>query len=499
MPEPLKQKVIAGLLWRGLERVGTQAGGFLIAIVLARILPPKDFGTIAVVSAFIGFANIFVDSGFGTALVQKKEIDDRDYNFVFYINLAVALAAYLFCFFGAPLAAAFYEEELLTGVLRFAALSLIIGVFSSIQLAVMNREMNFKLSLRVSLITMLLTSTSGIVLASFGFGIWSLVYSQLIGATATAVLLWQSVAWRPRVTFSIQSARALFKFGSRFLLARIITEFSNNLSTLFIGKCFSLSTLAFYSRGFLFPSYIVCSLSGTINGVLFPALASSQHDHLQMKGMLRRSVSTSTLILFPMLVGLAVVAKPLIIILLTEKWLPSIHYLQISCLAVAFWPVLGISHQAINALGRSDVFLKTEILNKGVGVVIFFATLPHGMMAVVIGQAAYSVLMCLGFYPWINRMYLGYSYVEQMGDIAPALGCALGMAAFVLPLAFLVKSHLMLLVCQIAVGVLSYGLLCYFFNVKSFAYLVAVLCEKRRGIRQFNCDRQSQQPDSLST
>jgi O-antigen/teichoic acid export membrane protein len=482
MPKSLKQKVITGLLWRGLERVSTQAGGFIIAIILARILPPKDFGTIAIVSVFIGFANVFVDSGFGTALIQKKEVDDRDYNSVFYLNLAVALVMYLICFFAAPMVAAFYKEEVLTEVLRVAALSLIIGVFSSIQLAVMNREMNFKLSLNVRVITLLLTSTTGIALACSGFGVWSLVCSQITGATATAVMLWFSVSWRPRVMFSAQSARGLFKFGSKYLFARMITEFYNNLSTLFIGKCFSLSTLAFYSRGFLFPSYIVCSISDTINSVLFPALASCQHDHEQMKGMLRRSVSTSTLILFPILVGLAVVAKPMIIVLLTEKWLPSTTYLQISCLTVAFWPVLGINLQAVNALGRSDVFLWTEILNKAVGVAIFFATLPHGMMAVVIGQAAYSVLMCLGFYPWINHRFLGYSFAEQMGDIAPALGCALGMGVIVLPFALLVKSQFVLLVCQVAAGILCYGLLCHFFRLKSLAYVFAVLHEKLPGL-----------------
>jgi teichuronic acid exporter len=484
MPEPLKQKVISGLVWRGMERVGTQAVQFIIAIILARLLPVKDFGTIAIVTVFIGFAQLFVDSGFGMALIQKKEIEDRDYNSAFYLNLAIALATYLICFFGAPLVAAFYKEEVLIGALRLAALSLIIGVFSSIQQAVMNREMKFKLSLRVSLISLLLSSTTGITFAYSGFGVWSLVYAQLTGATATAVLLWLAVSWRPRVMFSAQSARALFKFGSKYLLARIITELFNNLSTLFIGKCFSLSTLSLFSRGFLFPLTIVMGVCGTMDGVLFPALASCQHDKNQMKGIQRRSISTSTFIIFPLLAGLAVVAKPLIIVLLTEKWLSSSLYLQISCLTVAFWPVLGINVQALNASGRSDVYMKMEIFNKGIGLAILFATLPYGIIAVVIGQAAHSVLMCLVCYPWINGRYLGYSPVEQMRDILPALGCALGMGIVILPLALLLKNQLLLLVIQIGGGAICYAILCHLFKVQSLAYLLAQLHEKLPGIKQ---------------
>jgi O-antigen/teichoic acid export membrane protein len=484
MPDQLKHKVISGLVWRGMERVGTQAVQFIIAIILARLLPVKDFGTIAIVTVFIGFAQLFVDSGFGMALIQKKEIDDRDYNSAFYLNLALALATYLICFVGAPLVAAFYKEKVLTGVLRLAALSLIIGVFSSIQQAVMNREMKFKLSFRVSLIALLLSSAVGIVCACSGFGVWSLVYSQLTGVTATAVLLWLSVTWRPRVMFSAQSARALFKFGSKYLLARIITEFFNNLSTLFIGRCFSLSTLSFFSRGFLFPSTIVVGVCGTIDGVIFPALSSCQHDKNQMKGILRRSISTSTFIIFPMLAGLAVVAKPMIIVLLTEKWLPSSLYLQISCLTVAFWPVLGTNVQAINASGRSDVYMKMEIFNKGIALAILFAALPYGIIAVVTGQAAHSVLMCLVCYPWISHRYLGYSALEQMRDILPALGCALGMGIVIIPLSLLLKNQLLLLVSQIGGGCICYAILCHIFKLKSLAYMLAILHEKVPVVRQ---------------
>jgi teichuronic acid exporter len=484
MPEPLKQKVITGLVWRGMERVGTQVVQFIIAIILARLLPVKDFGTIAIVTVFIGFAQLMVDSGFGMALIQKKAVDDRDYNSAFYLNLAIALATCLICFIGAPAVAAFYQEEVLTGVLRLAALSLIIGVFSSIQQAVMNREMNFKLSLRVSLISLLLSSTTGIALAYTGFGVWSLVYSQLAGATASAVLLWFSVAWRPRAVFSVQSARDLFKFGSKYLLARIITECFNNLTTLFVGKCFTLSMLSFFSRGFLFPQTIVMSICGTIDGVIFPALASCQHDKNQMKRILRRSISTSTVIIFPMLVGLAVVAKPMIVVLLTEKWLPSALYLQISCLTVAFWPVLGINVQAINASGRSDVYMKMEIFNKVIGLAILFAALPHGIVAVVIGQAGHSVLMCLACYPWISNRYMGYSAVEQMRDILPALGCALGMAAVILPLSLWLENHLLLLICQMGVGSICYAFLCHIFHLKSINYMYVILRERFPILRQ---------------
>lgn len=467
-----------------MERIGTQAIQFVIAIILARLLPVKDFGTIAIVFVFIGFANLFVDSGFGMALIQKKEIDDHDYNSAFYLNLAIALVAYLICFFGAPLVATFYKEEVLTRVLRLAALSLIIGVFSGIQQAVMNREMKFKLSLRVSLISLLLASTVGVTSAYAGFGVWSLVYSQLTGVIATAILLWLAVSWRPRIMFSVQSAKALFKFGSKYLISRIITEFYNNLSTLLIGKCFSLSILSFFSRGFLFPSTIVVSVCGTIDGVIFPALASCQHDKIQMKGILRRSISTSTFILFPMLVGLAVVAKPMIIVLLTEKWLASVLYLQISCLTVAFWPILGLNVQAINAIGRSDVYMKMEIFNKGCALAILFATLPYGIMAVVIGQAAHSVLMCLVCYPWIIDRFLDYSVGEQMRDILPAFGCALGMGIIILPLSLFLEHSLVLLVSQIVLGIIGYAILSHIFKVKSLAYMLVMLHEKLPAVRQ---------------
>lgn len=478
--------MVSGLLWRGLERIGTQGVGFVNAIILARLLPVKDFGTIAIVTVFISFAGVFVDSGLGTALIQKKEIGDDDCDSVFFLNLLIGIIAYSACFIGAPLIATFYKEEALRGILRLAALSLIIGAFSSIQLAVMNREMRFNLSFKVNIISLFLASATGIAFAFSGFGVWSLVYSQLIGAGSSALLLWLTVAWRPHLVFSLKSARGLFKFGSKYLLARVITEVYVKLSILFIGKCFSLSSLAFYSRGFFFPSFIVGSVCGTIDGVLFPALASSQDNIVQFKNMLRRSVSTSTFILFPTLVGLGVVAKPMVTILLTEKWLSAVVFLQISCITVAFTPVLGISNQAVNAIGRSDMFLKMESINKLIGIAIFFSTLSYGLMAVVIGQMIYSLSMCLVLCPWINSRYLGYKLSDQLGDILPALGCSLLMGAFVAPLALLFKNQLTLLSCDIVAGVIIYLLLCRVFKIKALGYLLTVLKERTQQVGELD-------------
>lgn len=477
MPSPLKERVLSGLLWRGLERVGTQGIQFVIAIVIARQLMPKDFGTVALISVFIALAAVFVESGFGAALIQKRDATDLDFCSIFYFNLGGASLLYGVLFFGAPWVSTFYHDPILTPVIRVLALALILQAFGKIQSTLLTRDMKFKLSMKVSLAASLIAGTIGVGMAYSGFGLWSLVFSSLGSAGATSVLLWFVVGWRPHLRFSLRSIRSLFRYSSKLLASGLLDTAFNNLHTAVIGKFFSPVALGFYNRGQSFPSFLVNSISGTISGVMFPALAGCQDDIGSVKRILRRMLKTTTFLVFPALLGLAVIADPLVVLVLTEKWLPCSPFLQVSCVTFAFWPIHVANLQVIKALGRSDIFLTLEVMKKALVVAAILVTLPYGLMAMVVGQAATS-FMSIAINARPNSRLIDYSIREQLTDILPNLLAALSMAVLTYALGLLVKPLLLRLVVQILVGVASYVVLCHLLRLESYRFLLQTAMDR---------------------
>ena len=483
MPDNIKYKVFSGLFWKFTERIGIQGIQFVISIVLARLLAPSDFGIIGLITVFIAIAGIFVSSGFGQSLIQKKEVDDIDYSSVFYMSLVISIFMYIGLYFLAPLISVFYEESILIPIIRVLSLTLILGAINSIQNAVLTKNMMFKKTFIVNLGGIITSGIVGIAIAYLGYGVWALVISQLASQVVTTIIMWFTVKWRPKLLFSLERLRSLFNFGSKLLVSGLLDTIYNNLYSLIIGKLYSRELLGYYNRGQSMPNLFASTINGTIGGVMFPALVLHQNDINRLKTLVKRMIVTSTFFVFPMMVGLAAVAKPLVLILLTDKWLPCVPYLQISCITFAFYPIHTSNLQAVNAIGRSDVFLKLEIVKKIIGITAIFVTAPFGVMAMVIGLAVISVI-CTAINALPNKKLLNYSYKEQMMDILPSILLSTVMGGILLVVFLFRFNSVITLVIQALVGIVFYFTAAYILKFECFRYLIKMIRKGKGTLKQ---------------
>ena len=457
-----------------MERGGTQGIQFIVQIVLARLLMPEDYGIIALVVIFITIANVFVQSGFSTALIQKKDANESDFSSVFYLSLFIAGLLYVILFFAAPFIAAFYEEPQLIPVFRVLSLTLFLGAFNSIQNAVVARKMQFKKLFISSLGAIVVSGTVGIFMAYKGFGVWALVVQQLTNRLLVTLILWFIVKWRPRLLFSFERVKGLFSYGWKLLVSSLIDNLYMNLRSLIVGKIYNAEMLGFFNRGKQFPALIVTNINGSIQSVMFPVLSSQQDNRPKIKDMVRRSIITSSFILFPIMVGLAVIAEPLVKILLTEKWLPCVPFLQIFCASYALWPIHTANLQAINALGRSDIFLKLEIVKIVLCLAILGVTVFYGVYAIALG-GVFSGLISTFINAYPNRKLLKYSYKEQWNDIMPSLLLSLVMGAVVYSVQLFGMTVWTTLVVQVCIGNILYVGIAWIFKLECFNYLVMTI------------------------
>lgn len=469
-----KNKILSSLFWKFMERGGTQGIQFIVQIVLARLLRPADYGIIALVVIFTSIAGVFVQSGLNTALIQKKDADEADFSSVFYLSLALACTIYMVLFFAAPFIADFYEEPQITSVFRVLSITLIFGVFSSIQNAVISRSLQFKKLFFSSTGAILVSGSVGIYMAYTGFGVWALVGQQISNQFLAVLILWFTVRWRPQLLFSLKRVKGLFSFGWKLLVSGLIDTVYRDLRSLIIGKMYSPSMLGFYNRGQQFPSVIVSNIDGSIQSVMLPVLASQQDDRKRVKEMMRRAIVTSSFTICPMMVGLSVIAEPLVKLILTDKWLPCVPFLQIFCAIYMLMPIHTANLQAINAMGRSDIFLKLEIVKKIMGLSILAVTVFYGVYAIALGGILSGLISTLiNAYP--NKRLLGYSYVEQWKDIMPSVLISLTMGAVVYTFNFLDIAAWQILTLQIIVGFIIYMGLAKVFRIESLNYLVLTM------------------------
>jgi len=473
----IKPKVISALFWKLMERGGTQGIQFIVQIILARLLLPEDYGKIALIVVFINIANIFVNSGFSTALIQKKDADETDFSSVFYLSSFIAVILYIILFFfAAPIIARFYEDPLLVPVLRVLSVMILLGSYNSIQNSIVSRKLQFKNFFISSMISGALSGSVGIVMAYMNFGVWALVAQQLLSQILFTITMLFIVKWRPRLLYSSKRVKKLFSYSWKLLVSNIIDTLDHDLSSLIIGKISNSAMLGFFNRGRNFPALIVENINGSIQSVMLPALSSQQDDINKVKNMVRRSITTSSFLIFPMMVGLAVIAKPLVIVILTEKWLDAVPFLQISCLVYAFWPIHTANLQAINALGRSDIFLKLEIIKKTLGLAILLVSVRYGVYAIALGSAFGGIVsLFINIYP--NRKLLDYSIKEQMLDILPSMLIASLMGVIVYSISFLNLSVWLTLITQILSGIVIYMGIAYLFRLECLGYLLTTAQE----------------------
>ena len=479
----LKSSVITSLVWKFLERIGTQGVQFVVAIVLARLLSPADFGLIALVTVFIALANVFVQSGLNTALIQKKDADNLDFSTVFYASLAIAALLYGVLFAGAPLIAGFYNGQIkLIPVIRVLGVVLLIGAVNSVQEAYVARNMMFRKLFYRSVSAIIPSGIFGVMLAYLGYGIWALVGQQLMNSALMCVIMWLTVKWRPQLAFSFIRFKSLFSFGWKLLCSALLDTAYRNIRDLVIGKLFSPADLGFYNRGDQFPKIIIANINASIQSVLLPSLSTVQDDKPRLKSLARRSIKTSAFLLLPMMAGLAAVAKPLTLLVLGEKWLPAVPFIQICCFSYAFWPIHTTNLSAINAVGRSDVFLKIEIFKKCYGLAIL--GLAIWLFRSPIGIAASAAVTAplgsfVNAYP--NKKLLNYGFGEQMKDFLPSFILALVMGAVVYVLSDLMDVSPILQLPLLAIFALCFYLgIAKLLRFECLEYIVNTIKESRR-------------------
>lgn len=467
-------KIYTNLFWRLIERFGAQGVTFIVSIVLARLLDPEVYGTVALVTVITTIMQVFVDSGLGNALIQKKEADDVDFSSVFYFNIVMCTFLYLVMFFSAPLIANFYEIPELVPIVRVISLTLIISGLKNVQQAYVSRNLLFKRFFFSTLGGTLVSAVVGIYLAYNGYGVWALVFQSLSNTAMGTFVLWFTVKWRPRLVFSFSRLKALFSFGWKLLISSLLDTVYNDIRQLVIGKLDSAKELAFYNKGKQFPDLLVTNINASIDSVLLPVMSSQQDSKETVRAMTRRAIKTSVYVMAPIMVGLAVCAKPFITLVLTEKWLDCVPFMVIFCITYMFYPVHTANLNAIKAMGRSDLYLKLEVIKKTVGIIILLISINFGVMAI-----AYSLLVsCLTsqiINSWPNKKLLNYSYLEQLKDILPSIALAVVMGIIVFFVQYLKINEFWILVIQVVLGAMIYIGGSYLFKLESFKYILSSL------------------------
>lgn len=473
----LKSKTIGGFFWRFAERCGAQGVSLIVSIVLARLLAPEQFGVVSLILVFTEILQVFVDSGLGNALIQKKNADDLDFSSVFYFNFVVCLVLYTGMFLIAPI----IDNQLyigkydnLTAYIRVLSLVLIISGVKNIQQAYVSRKMIFKKFFFATLGGTIVAAIIGIVMAYYGFGVWAIIAQNLVNKVIDTTVLWVTVRWRPKRMFSFERLKSLLSYGWKLLCSSLIDVIYRKVRQLLIGSYYSPADLAFYNEGEKIPNFIVNNINSSIDSVLFPAMSKNQDDRACVKSMTRRSIKTSSFFMWPMMLGICAIAEPMVSLILTDKWLPCVLFMRIFCIVYAFIPIHTANLNAIKAMGRSDIFLKLEIIKKIVGISVMFATIFISIEAV-----AYSFLATTVLYSFINafpnKKLLGYSYLEQIKDILPSIILAFVMFACSYSVTFLNLRNIITLILQVIIGVIVYMGGAFIFKMEAFNYILNLI------------------------
>lgn len=463
----LRSKVVKGVLWTLLEMFTTHFASFSVTLVLARLLTPADYGTVALLTLVINMSSVIIDSGFGQALVQKKNATDLDFNSVFYLNIAVASLVYVVLYFAAPAIAAYYSHDELISLLRVLAGILVINAVGGVQSAELSRKMLFNRSFKISMVRFAATSATGISLAFCGFGPWALVWSSVMGAMTGVCASWRFIGWRPKLMFSWRALKGLFSFGWKFSASWFLSVAYDNVYGMIVGKMYSPTDLAYMEKGRQVPQMALSSINGALQRVSFPAMASIQDDLSRVRSIMRRMIQCSTFLIFPMMVGLAVCAKDVILIFFGDQWGRSVPFLAIYCLGFLLYPFHTINLQTLSAIGRSDIFLKLEIIKKVISAVILVCTCHLGVLKMV----CFSVFLggpigvFVNAYP--NQRLLGYTVMMQVRDAMPSLLMSAVMAASIYPIEFLGLSPWPTLILRILSGGMVYFVIAFVFRSSS--------------------------------
>ena len=426
----LKQKTAHGFFWSATERFTVQGLQFVLGIILARLLLPTDYGLIGMLAIFLAISQVFIDSGFTSALIQKKDRNDTDYSTAFYFNLIIGVLFYLILYFGAPLIADFYKAPILDPLTKLIGLSILINSLAIVQRAKLTVKLDFKTQAKASLTSVFISGIIGIYLAYNGYGAWALATQIITKSTINTILLWFLSKWKPQFIFSRESFKALFSFGSKLLIAGLLYTIYGNLYLIIIGKIFNAGSLGYYTRAQQFQRVPTENITAVIQRVTFPVLSSIQDDNVRLLKAFRGFIRQSTFIIFPITIGLAILAEPLISLLLTDKWLPAVPMLQLLCLVGILYPLHAVNLNIINVKGRSDIFLRLEIIKTITISIAIVCTYSFGIKIMIIGRLIASLITLFITTLYTNKM-VNYSSFKQFKDILPIMGIAAFMAVII--------------------------------------------------------------------
>jgi teichuronic acid exporter len=453
------------MVWSMVERLSVQGIQFILGIILARILSPTEYGTIGLLMVIIAFMQVFVDSGFSKALIHKQDRTQIDLSTVFFFNILISIISYMTLWFNAPFIADFYQNEMLTNLMRVLALSLLFGSLFTIPMTLFTIELDFKSIARTNLIAVVLSGAVSIIMAYKGYGVWALVYQTVIKSFLTVVLMWSQMKWKPIFVFSKTSFKSLFPYGSKFLLSSILNISVNNFSNLFIAKLTSAKDLGFYTRGTQFADLVYGTFSSVLDSVLLPSLASIQEERDKLIRLTRLAIKSTALVVIPVLLGLAIVAEPLIKLLLTDKWLMAVPIMQILCIARLITIISGINVNVLYAIGRTDLALKQQYVKLIVRVLLLIFALKYGIIYVALAELFSTII-----HFFINTYYpgkiLNYGSFQQIKDLLPIFISSILMALGMYISMFFIENNFIKLIIALILSFPIYFGFVYLFKVE---------------------------------
>lgn len=475
-----RRKTITSLIWKLFEQSASSVVSLVVQIVMARLLAPEEFGMLAIMLVFVNVGNVIVQSGLNTAIIQAPDVTEKDYSTVFWMSLTVSLVLYFIIFCAAPAIADYYALPSIVGPLRVLVLVLIVNAFNSIQEAVVARELEFGKTAKATVTAGVVSGGVGIVSAVAGAGIWALVIQQLLFQIVKSAVLALQIPWKPRLIFEPKRAVALFSFSWKLLVSGLLEQGYQSLSDLMIGKVFDSTSLGYVSQGKKYPQALGLMLDGAIQPVMLSAVAKVQDSKEAVKRLARRALKTSTFLIAPAMTLFALLARPIVLVLLGEKWLPCVPFLQMYCFVYALLPIHTTNLQVLNGVGRSDIYLRLEIIKKVIGISILCVTVfVIGDLSAIVAGYIVSGVICTFVNAHPNKKVIGYSYLEQIRDILPAfvLSMAAGGASSLLEL--FISSPWMLIVLQSCLMVVVYLALAWLFRVEEMRYLLGMLRKAR--------------------
>lgn len=479
MQQEVRTKAMKGFAWSGLQTAATQILQFVLGIVLARLLLPEDYGVVGILAVFSFVAAIFLDSGFASALIQKKDRTDIDYSTVFYFNLLIAGFFYVVMWVAAPYFAEFYHIPILKGITRLAMLSVLIGSFNIVQTTKLKIDLNFRVLAVSSIVSLVISGAVGILLAKRGFGAWGLAWQGVIATSVTTVILWCWSRWRPQLAFSIESFKRLFGFGSRLLCSNVMSAIYQQVYPLVIGRCFSPAHVGYFNRANGYANLPSNTMVTMVLGVSFPVLSRYQDDNVQLLSAYKQMLRMPMFVLVPVLVGLAVLAEPLIEVMIGTKWLPCAPYLQVLCVGAVFTPLSLMNINLLNVKGRSDLVLRLDFIKKPVAFFMLFAMIPLGIMPMCIGRAFYE-LFAFSLNCYYTKKILCYGLWRQIGDMFPIFLYSLIMGIIVRVVAMEIVSPCATLLVSVPIGVVIYFSVAAILKDESLMKIFCVLRARMR-------------------